>query len=103
MNDKEVLTEAVKRRGCQSSLLSTFEQIAQAFLSLVNGERGNGKVFIYLQDYLDGSILINGALPSRTVSLRTFAACWLPRVCRVPEAMLTRLIPLTQVRLDVVS
>ena len=69
MNDKEVLTEAVERRGCQSSLLSTFEEIAQTFLSLVNGERGNGKVFISLQDFLDGSILINGAYCRRRTVL----------------------------------
>ena len=68
MNDK-VLTEAVERRGCQSSQLSTFEEIAQTFLSLVNGERGNGKVFISLQDYLDGSILINGAYSRRRTVL----------------------------------
>ena len=60
MNDKEVLTEAEELRR-QSSLLSTFEEIAQTFLSSVSGERGNGKVFISLQGYLDGSVLINGA------------------------------------------
>jgi len=65
MNDKEVLTEAEERRRRQSSLLSTllstFEEIAQTSLSSVSGERGNGKVFTSLQDYLDGSVLINGA------------------------------------------
>ena len=68
MNDKEVLTEAEKLRR-QSSLLSTFEEIAQTFLSSVNGERGNGKVFTSLQDYLDGSVLINGAYCSRRAVL----------------------------------
>ena len=69
MNDKEVLTEALERRPRQSTLLSTFEEIAQTFLSLVNGERGNGKVFISLQDYLDGSVLINGAYCRRRTVL----------------------------------
>ena len=68
MNDKEVLTEAEELRR-QSSLLSTFEEIAQTFLSSVSGERGNGKVFTFLQDYLDGSVLINGAYCSRRAVL----------------------------------
>ena len=68
MNDKEVLTEAEDLRR-QSSLLSTFEEIAQAFLSSVSGERGNGKLFTFLQDYLDGSVLINGAYRSRRILL----------------------------------
>ena len=69
MNDKEVLTEAEKRRRRQSSLLSTFEEIAQTSLSSVSGERGNGKVFTSLQDYLDGSVLINGAYCRRRTVL----------------------------------
>ena len=69
MNDKEVLTEAEERRRRQSSLLSTFEEIAQTFLSSVSGERGNGKVFTSLQDYLDGSVLINGAYCRRRTVL----------------------------------
>ena len=68
MNDKEVLTEAEELRR-QSSLLSTFEEIAQTSLSLVSGERGNGKVFTSLQDYLDGSVLINGAYCRRRTVL----------------------------------
>jgi hypothetical protein len=68
MNDKEVLTEAEELRR-QSSLLSTFEEIAQTFLSSVSGERGNGKVFTFLQHYLDGSVLINGAYCSRRAVL----------------------------------
>ena len=68
MNDKEVLTEAEELRR-QSSLLSTFEEIAQTFLSSVSGERGNGKLFTFLQDYLDGSVLINGAYCSRRIVL----------------------------------
>ena len=69
MNDKEVLTEAEERLRRQSSLLSTFEEIAQTFLSSVSGERGNGKVFTSLQDYLDGSVLINGAYCRRRTVL----------------------------------
>ncbi|MGB7917741.1 MAG: hypothetical protein WCF79_21020, partial [Rhodomicrobium sp.] len=65
MNEKEVLTEVEERRRCQSNLLSAFEEIAQTFLSSVSGERGNGKVFTSLQDYLDGSVLINGAFCTR--------------------------------------
>ena len=68
MNDKEVPTEAEELRR-HSSLLSTFEEIAQTFLSSVNGERENGKVFTFLQDYLDGSVLINGAYCSRRAVL----------------------------------
>ena len=68
MNDKEVLTEAEELRR-QPSLLSTFEEIAHTSLSLVSGERGNGKVFTSLQDYLDGSVLINGAYCSRRTVL----------------------------------
>jgi hypothetical protein len=68
MKDKEVLTEAEELRR-QSSLLSTFEEIAQTFLSSVSGERGNGKVFTFLQEYLDGSVLINGAYCSRRTVL----------------------------------
>jgi len=69
MNDKEVLTEDEEQRGRQSSLLSKFEEIAQTFLSLVSGERGNGKAFTSLQDYLDGSILIKGAYCRRRTVL----------------------------------
>ena len=69
MNDKQVLTEAEERRSRQSSLLSTFEEIAQTFLSSVSGERGNGKVFTSLQDYLDGSVLINDAYCRRRTVL----------------------------------
>jgi hypothetical protein len=68
MNDKEVLTEAEELRR-RSSLLSTFEEIAQTSLSLVSLERGNGKLFASLQDYLDGSVLINGACCSRRAVL----------------------------------
>jgi hypothetical protein len=70
MNDKEVLTEAEELRR-RSSLLSTFEEIAQTFLSSVSGERGNGKVFTFLQGYLDGSVLINGAYCNRRTVLLT--------------------------------
>ena len=35
----------------------------------MSGERGNGKVFTFLQDYLDGSVLINGAYCSRRIVL----------------------------------
>ena len=69
MNDQEVLTEAEEQRGRQSSLLSKFEEIAQTFLSLVSGERGYGKAFTSLQDYLDGSILIKGAYCRRRTVL----------------------------------
>ncbi len=65
MNEKEVLTVFEERRRLQSSLLSTFEEIAQTFLNSVSGKRGNGKVFISIQDYLDDSVLINGAYCSR--------------------------------------
>src|SRR6516164_9221538 len=68
MNDKEVLIEAEELRR-QSSLLSTFEEIAQTFLSSVSRERGNGKVFTFLQDYLDGSVLMNGAYCSKRAVL----------------------------------
>jgi hypothetical protein len=70
MNDKEVLTEAEEFRR-QSTLLSTFEEIAQTFLSSMSGERGNGKVFTFLQGYLDGSVLINGAYCNRRTVLLT--------------------------------
>ena len=69
MNDKMVLAEAEEERPRPSSLLSTFEEIAQTFLSLVSGERGNGKDFISLQEYLDGSVLINGAYCTRRTVL----------------------------------
>ncbi len=60
MNEKDDVI-AVEERHCrQSSLLSMFEEIAQTFLSSVSGERGNSKVFASLQDYLDGSVLIDG-------------------------------------------
>lgn len=61
MNEKDVLTEVEERRHRQSSLLSTFEEIAQTFLNSVSGERGNRKVFASLQEYLDDFVLINGA------------------------------------------
>jgi len=69
MNDKEVLTEAEERRRLQSSLLSKFEEIAHTFLNMVAGERGNSKVFTSLQDYLDGSVLIDGAYCRRRTLL----------------------------------
>ena len=37
----------------------------------MSGERGNGKVFTSLQDYLDGSVLINGAYCRRRTVLLT--------------------------------
>ncbi len=69
MNEKEVTTAAEERRPLQSSLLSKFEEIAQTFLNMLTGERGNGKVFASLQDYLDGSVLINGAYCRRRTVL----------------------------------
>ena len=71
MNEKEVLTEVEERGRRQSSLLSTFQEIAVTFLNSVSGERGNRKLFAALQDYLDGSILINGAYCSRRTILLT--------------------------------
>ena len=39
---------------------------------MLSGERGNGKVFVSLQDYLDGSELVDGAFcRRRTVLLAT--------------------------------
>ena len=68
MDEKEVLTEF--EENCrQSSLLSTFEEIAQTFLSSVSGKRGNGKIFASLQDYLDASVLMNGAYCRRRTVL----------------------------------
>ena len=61
MNAKEVVTGTEGRCGHQSRLLSNFEEIAQTFLNMLSGEQGNAKVFTSLQDYLDGSVLINGA------------------------------------------
>ena len=72
MNEKKVLAEIDERRGRQLSLISIFEEIAQTFLNMVTGERGNGKVFTSLQDYLDGSELVDGAYcRRRTVLLAT--------------------------------
>ena len=68
MNDKIVLTEA-EERPPPSSLLSAFEEIAQTFVSLVSGVRGNGKAFFSLQDYLDSSVSINGAFCTRRTVL----------------------------------
>ena len=61
MNEKNVLTEIDERRRRQSSLLSIFEEIAQTFLNSVSGERGDGTVFTSLQEYLDGSVLVDDA------------------------------------------
>ncbi len=69
MNAKEVTTKAEERCGLQSSLLSKFEEIAQTFLNALSGERGNGKVFAFLQDYLDGSVLVDGAYCRRRTVL----------------------------------
>jgi hypothetical protein len=60
MNEKKIVTEIVERQRSQSRLLSAFEEIAQTFLNSVSGERGNGTVFTSLQEYLDGSVLIDG-------------------------------------------
>ena len=69
MNDTMVLAEAEEECPRPSSLLSTFEEIAQTFLSLVTSERGNGEGFISIQDYLDGTVLINGAYSRRRTVL----------------------------------
>ena len=69
MNKKEVLTEIEERGRRQSSLLSAFEEIAQTFLDSVRGDRGNGKVFSSLQDYLDASVLIDGVYCRRRTVL----------------------------------
>jgi hypothetical protein len=72
MNEKEVTTDTEGRCRLQSSLLSKFDEIAHTFLNMLTGERGNGKVFISLQDYLDGSELVDGAFcRRRTVLLAT--------------------------------
>ncbi len=60
MNEK-VTTETEGRRRLQSSLLSKFEEIAHTFLNMLTGERGNGKVFTSLQEYLDGAVVVDGA------------------------------------------
>ncbi len=69
MNEKEVMTEDAGRRRLQSSLLSKFEEIAQTFLSMLTGERGNGQVFTSLQDYLDGAVVVDGAYCRRRTVL----------------------------------
>ena len=69
MNEKQVVTEAEGRCRLQSGLLSKFEEIAQTFLTTASGERGNGKVFASLQDYLDGSEMIDGAYCRRRTVL----------------------------------
>ncbi len=72
MNEKKVTTDTEGRCRLQSSLLSKFDEIAHTFLNMLTGERGNGKVFTSLQDYLDGSELIDGAFcRRRTVLLAT--------------------------------
>jgi len=71
MNEKKVLTDIDERRRRQSSLLSIFEEIAQTFLNSVSGERGNGTVFTSLQEYLDGSVLIDDAYCRRRTVLLT--------------------------------
>ena len=71
MNEKNVLTEIEERRRRQSSLLSIFEEIAKTFLNSVSGERGNGTVFTSLQEYLDGSVLIDDAYCSRRTVVLT--------------------------------
>jgi hypothetical protein len=72
MNEKEVTTDTGGRCRLQSGLLSKFEEIAQTFLNMLTSERGNGKVFTSLQDYLDGSELVDGAYcRRRTVLLAT--------------------------------
>ena len=71
MNEKKVLTDIDERRRRQLSLLSIFEEIAQTFLNSVSGERGNGTVFTSLQEYLDGSILIDNAYCRRRTVLLT--------------------------------
>jgi hypothetical protein len=71
MNEKKVLTDIDERRSRQSSLLSIFEEIAQTFLNSVSGERGNGTVFTSLQEYLDGSVLIDDAYCRRRTVLLT--------------------------------
>ncbi len=72
MNKKEVVKEAEDRNRVQSGLLSKFEEIAQTFLNMLSGERGGGKVFTSLQDYLDGSEVVDGAYcRRRTVLLAT--------------------------------
>ena len=120
MNDKEVLTEAEEQRRRQSSVLSKFEEIAQTFLSLVSGERRNGKAFISLQDYLDGSVLINGAYcRRRTVLLAihdmkeeleappalgsmTLSKLALWNVCPLPQVTFYRNIATAILRMEVV-
>ena len=72
MHEKEVTTEAEGRCDLQSSLLSKFEEIAHTFLAMLSGERGNRKAFASLQEYLDGSEVVNGAYcRRRTVLLAT--------------------------------
>ena len=71
MNEKNVLTEIDERRRRQSRLLSIFEEIAKTFLNSVSGERGNGTVFTSLQEYLDGSVLIDDAYCSRRTVVLT--------------------------------
>ena len=69
LNDIEVLTEAQELHPGLSSVFSAFEEITQTFLSLVSSEPGSGKVFTSLQDYLDGSVLIDGAYCRRRTVL----------------------------------
>ncbi len=69
MNDNEVTTAAEEPRRLRSSLHSKFEEIAQTFLNMLSSERGNGKDFALLQDYLDGSVLVNGAYCRRRTVL----------------------------------
>ena len=110
MNEKESMTDAGGRRRLQSSLLSKFEEIAQTFLNMLTGERGNGKIFTSLQDYLDGSELIDGAYcRRRTVLLATHdmkeeleAPAALQSKTLVPQVRLYRDIATALLRMEVV-
>lgn len=68
MNEKDT-TEAEGLCRLQSSLLSKFQEVAQSFLTMSGGERGNKKAFAALQDYLDGSELVDGAYCRRRTVL----------------------------------
>ncbi len=119
-NEPVTAAEKIARRRLQLTMLAAFDEIAQTFLNAVRGERGTGKVFASLQNYLDGATTISGAHYRRravllaihdmkeereappTLQSRTLAQLILLKVRPIPQLKLYRDIATAILRMEVV-
>lgn len=120
MDSNEFVTAAESRRRVQTGLFSKFEEIAQTFLDAVSSDSGSDKIFLSLQEYLDGTVRIGESMYKRRAVLlavhdikegleathslqnRMLSALKLLKVHPTPELKLYRDVATALLRMEVV-